>query len=68
MESSDQPAVATSVRQHLREGQVVPAHPLALTAERTLDEARQRGLTRYYIEAGAGGVAVGVHMMVWMPS
>jgi dihydrodipicolinate synthase/N-acetylneuraminate lyase len=40
---------------------VVPAHPLALTANRTLDESRQRGLTRYYIEAGAGGVAVGVH-------
>jgi dihydrodipicolinate synthase/N-acetylneuraminate lyase len=61
MESSDRPAVATSVRQHLRDGQVVPAHPLALTADRLLDEARQRGLTRYYIDAGAGGVAVGVH-------
>jgi dihydrodipicolinate synthase/N-acetylneuraminate lyase len=42
-------------------GQVIPAHPLALTANRTLDETRQRGLTRYYIDAGAGGVAVGVH-------
>ena len=50
-----------SVREHLRVGQVIPAHPLALTADRTLDEARQRGLTRYYIDAGAGGVAVGVH-------
>jgi dihydrodipicolinate synthase/N-acetylneuraminate lyase len=50
-----------SVREHLREGQVIPAHPLALTSARKLDEARQRGLTRYYIEAGAGGVAVGVH-------
>ena len=50
-----------SVREFLRAGQVIPAHPLALTANRTLDEARQRGLTRYYIDAGAGGVAVGVH-------
>jgi dihydrodipicolinate synthase/N-acetylneuraminate lyase len=50
-----------SVREHLRVGQVIPAHPLALTANRTLDETRQRGLTRYYIDAGAGGVAVGVH-------
>jgi dihydrodipicolinate synthase/N-acetylneuraminate lyase len=50
-----------SVREHLRTGQVIPAHPLALTSSRTLDEARQRGLTRYYIDAGAGGIAVGVH-------
>ena len=50
-----------SVREHLRAGQVIPAHPLALTSSRTLDEARQRGLTRYYIDAGAGGIAVGVH-------
>jgi dihydrodipicolinate synthase/N-acetylneuraminate lyase len=40
---------------------VIPAHPLALTPRRTLDEHRQRALTRYYMEAGAGGVAVGVH-------
>jgi dihydrodipicolinate synthase/N-acetylneuraminate lyase len=40
---------------------VIPAHPLALTAARKLDERRQRALTRYYLEAGAGGVAVGVH-------
>jgi len=42
-------------------GLVIPAHPLALTAERRLDERRQRALTRYYLAAGAGGVAVGVH-------
>lgn len=42
-------------------GMVIPAHPLALNAERKLDERRQRALTRYYCEAGAGGVAVGVH-------
>ena len=48
-------------RERLREGVVIPAHPLALTAERKLDERRQRALTRYYLAAGAGGVAVGVH-------
>jgi dihydrodipicolinate synthase/N-acetylneuraminate lyase len=50
-----------SIRQHLRAGQVIPAHPLALDRSRKLDEKRQRALTRYYIDAGAGGLAVGVH-------
>src|SRR3954470_24803047 len=45
----------------LRRGVVIPAHPLALTAERQLDERRQVALTRYYCDAGAGGVAVGGH-------
>src|ERR1700680_2030428 len=45
----------------LREGVVIPAHPLALTSARALDEKRQIGLTEYYINAGAGGIAVGVH-------
>jgi hypothetical protein len=45
----------------LARGTVIPAHPLALTAERRLDERRQRALTRYYIAAGAGGLAIGVH-------
>jgi dihydrodipicolinate synthase/N-acetylneuraminate lyase len=45
----------------LREGAVIPAHPLALNAERKLDARRQRALTRYYLDAGAGGLAVGVH-------
>lgn len=49
------------LRQHLLEGQVIPAHPLALTEQRKLDERHQRALTRYYVAAGAGGVAVGVH-------
>jgi len=49
------------VRNALHEGQVIPAHPLALTSGRRLDERRQRALTRYYHAAGAGGVAVGVH-------
>ena len=48
-------------REILRTGVVIPAHPLALTAGRKLDERRQRALTRYYLAAGAGGVAVGVH-------
>jgi dihydrodipicolinate synthase/N-acetylneuraminate lyase len=50
-----------NVREHLLLGQVIPAHPLALTSGRRLDERRQRALTRYYLDAGAGGVAVGVH-------
>ena len=50
-----------ALRAHLLAGQVIPAHPLALTAERTLDERHQAALTRYYVEAGAGGIAVGVH-------
>jgi hypothetical protein len=45
----------------LRTGTAIPAHPLALTAERRLDERRQRALARYYIDAGCGGLAVGVH-------
>lgn len=45
----------------LREGTVIPAHPLALNADRQLDERRQRALTRYYLDAGSGGLAVGVH-------
>jgi len=45
----------------LRRGSVIPAHPLALDAARKLDERRQRALTRYYLDAGAEGLAVGVH-------
>ncbi len=45
----------------LHQGTVIPAHPLALTEDRRLDERHQRALTRYYIAAGAGGVAIGVH-------
>ncbi len=50
-----------NVRRHLLAGQVIPAHPLALAPSRTLDERAQRALTRYYVDAGAGGIAVGVH-------
>ncbi|WP_047983342.1 dihydrodipicolinate synthase family protein [Ornithinibacillus californiensis] len=45
----------------LHEGTVIPAYPLALTADRQFDERGQRALTRYYIDAGVGGIAVGVH-------
>jgi len=55
---SDIPAAVMGV---IRRGTVLPAHPLALDASRRLDPTRQRALTRYYLDAGAGGVAVGVH-------
>jgi dihydrodipicolinate synthase/N-acetylneuraminate lyase len=48
-------------RQQLQHGIAIPAHPLALDAHRKLDERRQRALARYYIAAGVGGLAVGVH-------
>ena len=46
---------------NVRKGIVIPASPLALDADRRLDPRRQKAITRYYIEAGAGGVACGVH-------
>ncbi|MCD5322835.1 MULTISPECIES: dihydrodipicolinate synthase family protein [Pontibacillus] len=45
----------------LQSGTVIPAHPLALSKQKKLDEVRQRALTNYYIDSGAGGIAVGVH-------
>ncbi|HYK89806.1 MAG TPA: dihydrodipicolinate synthase family protein [Acidobacteriota bacterium] len=50
-----------AVQANLKAGAVIPAHPLALDANRRLDERRQVALTRYYCDAGAGGLAVGVH-------
>lgn len=49
------------MRTLLRQGLAIPAHPLALDAHRRLDVRRQRALSRYYLDAGAGGLAVGVH-------
>lgn len=49
------------IAERLHAGCVIPAHPLALTASRQLDPRRQKGLARYYLAAGAGGLAVGVH-------
>lgn len=54
-------AIPESVLKALRRGLVIPACPLALTAERHWDERHQRALIRYYAAAGAGGLAVGVH-------
>ena len=53
--------IKSDVRRLIADGTVLPAHPLALDANRTLDIRHQRALTRYYIDAGAGGLAVGVH-------
>lgn len=50
-----------ALRAHLLEGQVIPALPLALGRSRRWDERRQRAVVRYYVDAGAGGLAVGVH-------
>jgi dihydrodipicolinate synthase/N-acetylneuraminate lyase len=55
------PTLDAAVNTLLQEGTVIPAHPLALKQDRTMDEKKQRALTRYYIACGAGGVAVGVH-------
>ena len=49
------------IHQVLKTGTVIPAHPLALNENRRLDERRQRALSRYYVAAGAGGMAVAVH-------
>jgi hypothetical protein len=51
----------SALRAHLLKGQAIPAHPLALDAHRRLSERHQRALSRYYVAAGCGGVAVGVH-------
>lgn len=45
----------------LRRGAVIPAHPLALDSSRSFAPRRQNALTRYYVDAGSGGLAVGVH-------
>jgi len=50
-----------AVLEIIRRGTVIPATPLALNARRQFDERRQRALMRYYIDAGAGGIAVGMH-------
>ena len=54
-------SIPANVRSALQTGVAIPAHPLALNANLKLDERRQRALARYYIAAGSGGLAVGVH-------
>lgn len=51
----------TAILDKLRSGCVIPAHPLALTGDGQIDVVHQRALTQYYLAAGAGGLAVGVH-------
>ncbi|MCB0684886.1 MAG: dihydrodipicolinate synthase family protein [Saprospiraceae bacterium] len=53
--------IENKIRRKLQKGTVIPAHPLALKQNRKIDSKRQRALTRYYLDAGAGGLAVGVH-------
>jgi len=63
MANSEQTSLTASspTLDRLRSGCVIPAHPLALTSDCALDERHQKALTRYYLAAGAGGLAVGVH-------
>jgi dihydrodipicolinate synthase/N-acetylneuraminate lyase len=61
MAGSDAHTQGSTALRAIRSGCVIPAHPLALTSARKLDERHQRALTRYYVAAGAGGIAVGVH-------
>src|SRR5919204_4010696 len=51
----------TPVLSLLRQGSVIPAHPLALGPDRKFDRQSQRAISRYYVDAGSGGLAVGVH-------
>ncbi|MWV46985.1 dihydrodipicolinate synthase family protein [Paenibacillus sp. HJL G12] len=53
--------ISLELGEALHDGLAIPAHPLALNADRELDERRQRALTRYYMASGAGGIAVAVH-------
>ncbi len=53
--------IPSDIRQKVKRGVVIPAMPLALNPDRTFDEKHQNALTRYYIEAKVGGIAVGVH-------
>ncbi len=59
--SSPDSSETDRLRSHLAAGQVIPAMPLALHEDRTWSERHQRALVRYYLDAGAGGLAVGVH-------
>jgi dihydrodipicolinate synthase/N-acetylneuraminate lyase len=54
-------SIPTQCLESFRRGGVIPAQPLALNAQRKLSERHQRALTRYYVDAGASGLAVGVH-------
>jgi dihydrodipicolinate synthase/N-acetylneuraminate lyase len=49
------------LRRFLALGQVIPAQPLALHEDGSFSERHQQAITRYYVDAGSGGLAVGVH-------
>jgi len=53
--------IDSDVLKKFRKGTVIPAMPLAITEKRIFDPESQEALTRYYMDAGAGGIAVGVH-------
>ncbi|MFD2101510.1 dihydrodipicolinate synthase family protein [Flagellimonas iocasae] len=53
--------LSNDLKEYLHSGMVIPANPTALTKNLELDERRQRALSRYYLDAGSGGLAVGVH-------
>ncbi|MBA3848051.1 MAG: dihydrodipicolinate synthase family protein [Planctomycetes bacterium] len=54
-------AIPADILALFRAGTAIPAHPLALDAQKKLSPRHQRALARYYVDAGAGGIAVGVH-------
>lgn len=54
-------SISKDIINNLQNGVVIPALPLALNKNRKLDVRRQRALIRYYLDAGAGGIAVAVH-------
>ncbi len=58
--------IPSGIRKQVKQGLVIPAMPLALTADRSFDQRRQKALIRYYLDAGAGGIAVGVHSTQFM--
>lgn len=58
MKISDIPEDALKI---FRQGCVIPALPLALNPDGSFDETSQKAIMRYYLDAGAGGIAVGVH-------
>lgn len=53
--------ISSELMQKFREGMVIPALPLALNPDRSFDERHEKAILRYYIDAGVGGIAVGVH-------
>jgi len=53
--------IPAEILKEVKRGTVIPAMPLALDANRKFDVKHQSALAKYYIDAGAGGIAVGVH-------